>query len=332
MLRQSQSHPQVELHNHLTVTFNESLAHDVREGLTADRKRLPSKYFYDSRGSRLFDRICSLPEYYLTRTEMKILGDHAHSIMQPFARGDLVEMGSGSHHKISRLLHAVNGTAGAQLRYIPFDVSRNALLEASRELMRRFPQLCIMGYVADFTAHLHLLPHGSKRLFLLFGSTIGNFPGPEAVGLLRNVRAIMAPDDRFLLGLDMVKPPHNLNAAYNDSRGVTSSFNKNILTVINRHLHADFNPAQFDHLAFYNEEKEQVEMHLQAREAATVNIADIDLSVDFKKGETIHTEISRKFTPESARILCAHAGLEISRWFSDAQGWFSLVELVPRRG
>ncbi|HDR72898.1 MAG TPA: L-histidine N(alpha)-methyltransferase [Methanoculleus sp.] len=331
MLRQRRTHPKVELHNHLTADFHASLAHDVREGMTAEQKRLPSKYFYDAHGSRLFDRICTLPEYYLTRTEMKILGDHAPAIMQSFARGDLVEMGSGSHKKICRLLKAANGTAGATLRYIPVDVSRDALLAASRELARLFPHLCIKGYVADFTAHLHLIPQGSKRLFVLFGSTIGNFPGPEAVRLLRNVRTIMAPDDRFLLGLDMAKPPHHLNAAYNDSQGVTSAFNKNILAVINRHLHADFDPAQFDHVAFYHEEKEQVEMHLRAREAMTVRIADIDLAIDLEEGETIHTEISRKFTPESARMMCAQAGLDISRWFSDPRRWFSLVELAPRR-
>ena len=331
MLQPSEFQSQVELHNHLTVEFTESLARDVREGLTAGQKHLPSKYFYDARGSRLFDRICTLPEYYLTRTEMKILEEHARTIMASFTRGDLVEMGSGSHWKICRLLQAANGTRSAHLRYIPLDVSKDALVKASREIIGQFPQLAIVGYVADFTIHLHLLPGGNRRLFLLFGSTIGNFPEPEALRLLRNVQAIMAPDDRFLLGLDMVKEPHRLNAAYNDSRGVTSAFNKNILNVVNRHLHADFNPALFDHLAFYDEENEQVEMHLQAREPVTATIADIDLCVELAAGETIHTEISRKFTPESARVLCSNAGLEISRWFSDEEGWFSLVELALSR-
>jgi L-histidine N-alpha-methyltransferase len=331
MLRQSEFHPQIELHNHLTADFTEVLARDVREGLTARQKRLPSKYFYDARGSRLFDRICTLPEYYLTRTEMKILKEHSRGIMESFGGGDLVEMGSGSHWKICRLLQAANGSRGSHLRYIPFDVSQDALLEASRKLMHQFPQLCIEAYVADFTIHLHLLPRGSRRLFLLFGSTIGNFPDPDAVQLLRNVREIMEPDDRFLLGLDMVKPSVHLNAAYNDSRGVTSAFNKNILNVVNRHLHADFNPAQFEHVAFYHEEKEQVEMHLRAREQVTATIADINLCIELDAGETIHTEISRKFTPENARKMFSNADLDISRWFSDEEGWFSLVELAPVR-
>lgn len=332
MLRQRERHPQVALRNHLTADFTGDLARDVLEGLCADRKRLPSKYFYDATGSRLFDRICTLPEYYLTRTEMGILDRHARTIMDSFAGGDLVEMGSGSHRKICCLIRAANGTGGAHLRYIPLDVSKHALQEASAELIGQFPRLRILGYVADFTVHLHLLPNGTPKIVLLFGSTIGNFPDNEAVRLLRNVEEIMGPGDRFLLGLDMVKAPHLLDAAYNDSLGVTAAFNKNILNVVNRHLHADFRPGQFDHLAFYDEEKEQVEMHLRAREPLTATIADLDLAVDIRAGETIHTEISRKFTPESAGDLCARAGLEVSRRFTDEKGWFSLVELVSARG
>jgi L-histidine N-alpha-methyltransferase len=331
MLRQREHHPPVALRNHLMVDFTEGLARDVLEGLCADQKRLPSKYFYDATGSRLFDRICTLPEYYLTRTEMKILEANAHAIMASFTAGDLIEMGSGSHQKICCLIRAANGTKGAHLRYIPLDVSKHALMEASTELMEQFPRLRIVGYVADFTLHLHLLPDESRKIILLFGSTVGNFPEPEAVRLLRNVAEIMGPGDRFLLGLDMVKAPQHLNAAYNDSLGVTAAFNKNILNVVNRHLHADFRPEQFDHLAFYDEQKEQVEMHLRAREPVTATIADIDLSVDLRQGETIHTEISRKFTPESAGELYARAGLQVSRAFSDEKGWFSLVELVGAR-
>jgi L-histidine N-alpha-methyltransferase len=332
MLRQRERHPQVTLRNHLTVDFAEGLARDVIEGLCADQKRLPSKYFYDATGSYLFDRICTLPEYYLTRTEMRILEANARTIMDSFAGGDLVEMGSGSHQKICCLIRAANGAGGAHLRYIPLDVSKHALVEASAELAGHFPRLRIVGYVADFTLHLHLLPDGNRKIVLLFGSTIGNFSDPEAVRLLGNVADIMGPGDRFLLGLDMVKDPRHLNAAYNDSQGVTAAFNKNILTVINRHLHGDFRPGQFDHLAFYDEQKEQVEMHLRAREPVTATIADLDFSVDLRPGETIHTEISRKFTPESAGELCARAGLEVSRWFSDEQNLFSLVELVGGRG
>ncbi len=332
MLRQRRIPPQVTLRNHLTVDFTEGMARDVLEGLSAEQKRLPSKYFYDARGSQLFDRICSLPEYYLTRTEMSILEANAREIMGSFEKGDLVEMGSGSHRKICCLIRATDGTAGAHLRYIPLDVSKHALVDASTELMRHFPKLCIVGYVADFTMHLHLLPAGSRKIILLFGSTIGNFPEPEAVHLLGNVREIMGPEDRFLLGMDMVKAPYYLNAAYNDSRGVTGAFNKNILNVINRHLHADFRPAQFDHEAFYHDGKEQVEMHLRAREHVTATIADVGLSVELEAGETIHTEISRKFTPGSAEELCGRAGLEISRRFSDEKEWFSLYELVRTQG
>ncbi|MGC9444996.1 MAG: L-histidine N(alpha)-methyltransferase [Candidatus Methanospirareceae archaeon] len=326
--RVADQNPRFELRNYITGSFYDKLSQDILNGLTGSQKYIPSKYFYDDRGSRLYEQICKLPEYYLTRTELSILREQSKAIMTPFDGGDLVELGSGTNWKISTLIDAAKSQHGAHLRYVPVDISASALVVASEDLLARYAKLKVLGIVADFTRHLEILPCDSTRLLIFFGSTIGNLTESERLDFLRLVAHSLRPGDRFLIGLDMVKPREIVEAAYNDRQGVTSAFNKNVLQVINRELHADFDPSVFRHLAFYNEANEQIEMHLQAIHQTTVEISDLDLSVVFEPGETIQTEICSKFSKESTLKMFSEAGLKVMRWFTDPQGWFSLVELV----
>lgn len=320
--------PRFLIYNCLDGSFADHLSEDITRGLTSQRKYIPSKYFYDTRGSRLFEEICSLPEYYLTRTEISILEAIAPDIIGSFLQLDLVEMGSGSEEKISRLIRASSHPGGEGIRYIPVDVSESALLEAGRCLTSRFPHIQVLGLVADFCKHLKHLPNVENTLFVLLGSTIGNLSPVEMNILLQEVARVMDPNDRFLLGLDMVKDTDILKSAYNDSRGVTAEFNKNILHVMNREASADFDVDGFDHLAIYNHELEQVEMHLIANRSMTVTLGEVPLTVKIEKGETIRTEISRKFTRERVEEVIGSAGLAARSWYSDPEGWFSLVELT----
>ncbi|MFA5354950.1 MAG: L-histidine N(alpha)-methyltransferase, partial [Thermodesulfovibrionales bacterium] len=296
-----------------------------------EQKSLPSKYFYDARGSELFDSICRLPEYYQTRTELAILRSSAVSIVEAMREGDIVELGSGANLKIRALLDASFRDCTSDICYVPVDVSESALLESSTELLDIYPGLRIRGIVADFTKHIEKIPSGRQRLFLFFGSTIGNFSDEERRCLLEGIAGLMEPEDRFLLGIDMIKPANLLERAYNDRQGITADFNRNVLQVLNRELKADFETSHFDHLAFYNEEKEQVEMHLRANRDISAEIRGLGLRVEMEEGETIHTEICRKFSMESAEAMAEEAGLRIERSFSDPRGWFSLVELAPRK-
>jgi L-histidine N-alpha-methyltransferase len=318
----------LQILNYLNGDHREKMLDDILEGMTKRQKSIPAKYFYDARGSRLFDQICMTPEYYPTKTELSILGQSAAGIMQFFLEegGDLIELGSGSNQKIRKLLDGMPRPGHSQARYIPVDISRTCLIESAGELLEDHENLIILGILADFTRHLCVLPRG-KKLLTFFGGTIGNFTEREALNFLRSVRGIMNRDDRFLLGMDMVKPIELIEAAYNDRQGVTCDFNRNILAHIDRELGADFDPEDFEHLAFFNTGTECVEMHLKARRNVTARIEDLGLSVEIKKGETIHTEISRKFSREGAQRLFQEAGLSVSRWFTDSRGWFSVVEL-----
>lgn len=318
----------LQIVNYLNGDHREKMREDIREGMTKRQKRIPAKYFYDARGSRLFDRICMTPEYYPTRTELSILESSAAEIVQFFLEegGDLIELGSGSNQKIRKLLDGMLHPRLGPVRYVPVEISRSCLLESARELLDDYENLTILGLLADFTQHLGVLPRG-KKLLAFFGSTIGNFTDGEALNFLRSVRAIMNGDDRFLLGLDMLKPIEIIEAAYNDRQGITCDFNRNILVHIDRELGADFDPEDFEHLAFFNTENECVEMHLRARRNIKARIEELGLCVEMNKGETIHTEISTKFSRQRAQSLFQRAGLSVSRWITDPRGWFSLVEL-----
>jgi L-histidine Nalpha-methyltransferase len=308
-------------------TIDEEFRKDVLEGLSGPRKFIPSKYFYDTRGSQLFREICRLPEYYQTRTEMSVLKDCADTIIENYRQADVVEFGSGEDLKIRTLLDAAFKSPGADICYIPVDVSEPTLLESAIELCRTYPALRVSGIVGDFTKHLKLASFGRKRLFLFFGSTIGNFSDANRREFLMNIACQMQAGDRFILGIDMMKPLEIVELAYNDSRGVTAEFNKNILAVLNRRLNADFDVDLFEHLAFYNADEERVEMHLRAKCNIVAEVGKLGLNVTLRAGETIRTEICKKFSRRSAAAMAEEAGMMIERWHADPKGWFSLLEL-----
>ena len=317
----------INIQNYLQNSYNNTIAKDAFRGFTAPRKFIPSKYFYDSRGSQLFEKICSLPEYYPTRTEMSILKQAAPKIMKSFPKGDIVELGSGANRKIRLFLDAVDKEKLLYFRYVPVDVSESALRDASEELQRLYPALGVAGIVADFTHHMDMIPSDNSRLIMFLGSTIGNFDETMQIDFLRSVARSMKPEDRFVVGFDMIKPRETLEAAYNDSQGVTAQFNENVLHVLNRELNANFQPSLFEHVAFYNDDKERVEMHLRAKEKTVVTINGLNLKVPFDRGETIHTENSCKFSRSRVESMVCEAGLIIQEWYSDSKGWFSLVDL-----
>ena len=313
--------------NHLIGGFH-SIAEDVLTGLTAVRKYIPSKYFYDARGSQLFEEICRVPEYYPTRTESQILHKHAEDFIKEFRRGNLVELGSGSHKKICILLNALGPKRRSAVTYMPVDVSYAALRESAEELTSRYPELNIKCVVADFTRDLHRIESDRSKLIMFFGSTIGNLDELESRSFLQGVARILNSGDRFLLGLDLLKPVNILEAAYNDSQNITAEFNKNILLVLNRELGANFRTGDFDHLAFFNERFERMEMHLRARRKIQVEVRSIELSLTIEQGQTIQTEICRKFSRSSAERMINDAGLQVRRWYSDPKEWFSIAEIV----
>jgi L-histidine Nalpha-methyltransferase len=318
----------LEIRNHLIGRLKPQMAADVLDGLTAKEKYIPSKYFYDARGSRLFELICRLPEYYLTRLELGILKRYSSTIINGFANADLVELGSGTNWKIRTLLDAMTPATRSTLRYMPVDVSKSAILAASNELARLYPELSILPVIADFTRDLHRVPSDRRRLILLFGSTIGNLDENETRGFLRSLSDCLGPEDRFLLGLDMIKPVEILEAAYNDSQGITAMFNKNILLVLNKQLSGNFDYRDFEHAAFFNEEKERVEMHLTAKRRVTIAFPGVGFTVAVQKGETIRTEICRKFRRERVEKSVQEAGLRVSGWHSDHKDWFSIAEIA----
>jgi L-histidine Nalpha-methyltransferase len=300
-------------------------APDLAVGLTAGQRYIPCKYFYDAWGSRLFESICGLPAYYPTRREIALLKEIAPGLAGNLKHKDLVELGSGADRKISILLEAAGRETRSTLRYIPVDISDSAITNSSLSLKTRYPELKVMGIVADFTSRIETLPVDRPTMFFFLGSTIGNFDEFEGSAFLRNIATAMKPKDTLLIGFDMIKPFPIIEAAYNDAQGVTAEFNKNILRVVNKELKADFNLSCFDHLAFYNENYSRIEMHLKANRDQTVRIGTAEMALEIKEGETLHTENSRKFTKETIEQLAGLAGLSIRDWFLDTDQWFSLV-------
>ena len=308
----------------------EEMKREVYAGLTAAQKHLPCKYFYDSRGSALFERICGLPEYYPTRMELSILKSASRQLMRGMDGGSLIELGSGSNWKIRRLLDAANGCL-PRLRYVAVDVCESALLGSAEELLHLYPDLRVSAIVSDYRCALDRIGRDGDRLITFFGGTIGNMDDQEARSFLSSIAAAMGRRDRLLIGADMVKQKDILEAAYNDDQGVTAEFNKNILSVMNRELRAAFDPSCFEHEAFYREDRECIEMHLRANRDLSVEIQDLDLEIEMKQGETIFTEVSRKFRRETLEETAADAGLRITEWFTDRKKWFSVVEFVKKR-
>jgi L-histidine N-alpha-methyltransferase len=301
------------------------LADDVLDGLTRPFKELPPKHFYDERGSELFEQICDLPEYYPTRTEMQILAERADEIVAETSAGELVELGSGAADKARVLLGAMQ-RAGTLSRYVPLDVSEAALEESARTLVDEYDGLEVHGVIGDFERHLDGVPevNGDARLVALLGGTIGNFPPGTRRRLLRKIGGLLGDGDRLLLGTDLVKDPAVIEAAYDDADGVTAEFNRNVLRVINRELDANFPIEQFDHVAFFDTDREWIEMRLRAREPCTVEIEQVGLTVEFAAGEELRTEISAKFTRQRVEADFAAAGLALERWYTDEDDLFAL--------
>ncbi|BCB76982.1 L-histidine N(alpha)-methyltransferase [Phytohabitans flavus] len=310
---------------HLTdADLARSLRDDARAGLTATPKTLPPKWFYDSRGSELFERITELPEYYPTRAERAALTAHAAEIAEVTSAKTLVELGSGSSDKTRLLLDALHrhGTLG---RFVPLDVSEPALRAAATAIDADYPDLDVNAIAGDFTRHLDEIPAGDGRLVVFLGGTIGNFEPPERARFLRDLRAVLHPGEWFLLGTDLVKDEATLVAAYDDSAGVTADFNRNVLRVLNRQLGADFDPEAFAHVALWDPEQEWIEMRLRATRPMRVRVTGLDLSIEFAEGEELYTEVSAKFRREGIAGELAAAGFNPMRWWTDPQGRFGVT-------
>jgi L-histidine N-alpha-methyltransferase len=306
-----------------------AMGREVRAGLMRSPRSIPPKYFYDDDGSRLFDAICGLPEYYLTRTEHALLETHAAAIVERAAAEAVVEIGSGMARKTGMLVGALCARA-ASPAYIPFDIAPEAIEASARALLGHHPRLSVRGVVGDFAHGVPRIavaaPRASgPRLIAFLGSTIGNLDEREAPRLLRDVSALMTSRDVFLLGVDLAKDERVLHAAYNDSQGITAAFNKNVLRVLSRELDGDFDVSQFEHLAFYDVRRERIEMHLVSLRRQTVTLRAIDLRFELAEGERILTEISRKFTRASVERTLAEGGMALQEWIPAADGAFALV-------
>ncbi len=301
----------------------QALRRDVREGLTGKPKSLPPKWFYDAAGSDLFDQITRLPEYYPTRAEAQILAARAADIAAASGADTLVELGSGTSEKTRTLLNALR-ERGSLRRFVPFDVDVSVLTAAGKAIAREYPGVEIDAVCGDFEEHLGKIPAVGRRLVVFLGSTIGNLtPGPRAQ-FLASVSETMQPGDTLLLGTDLVKDPERLIRAYDDSAGVTARFNRNVLTVVNRELGADFDEAAFDHVAHWNADEERIEMWLRSARAQQVRITALDLDVDFAEGEQMLTEVSCKFRAARVDAELAAAGLRRTHWWTDDAGDFGL--------
>ena len=302
----------------------------VAEGLNRADRCLPCCFFYDAVGSDLFEQICDLPEYYLTRTERAILDRYAPEIVE--AAGEnlaMVEYGSGSSVK-TRLLLSAALDRQSELHYIPIDISGDFLRESAHGLLAAYDRLRVTAIAAEYGDAGAAVPrHHGPRLFLFLGSNIGNFDRDGAVSFLKDVRRVMQPQDRILLGVDLLKDSAIIEAAYNDAQGVTAKFNKNLLTRINAELDADFDLNRFDHAAPFVEEHDRIEMRLVSRKAQEVRVGALNRTYRFAAGETIHTENSHKHCPNQFRLLCRTAGLEIQEQWRDARDWFSVLLLRP---
>lgn len=303
-----------------------TLRQDVREGLAGTPKTLPSKWFYDERGSALFEEITRLEEYYPTRREREILTARASGIAAATGARTLLELGAGSGEKTRLLLDALSGTLRT---YVPVDVSGDFLEQAAAGIAADHPGLAVRAVAADYEQHLPLLPGGERRLIAFLGGTIGNMPPADRIGFLGGLRATMDEGDFLLLGADLVKDPGRLVRAYDDAAGVTAEFNRNVLSVINRELDADFDIGAFEHVAAWNAAEEQIEMRLRSLRAQNVRVGGLDLDVAFAEGEEMRTEISAKFRRERMEAELGAAGMELAEFWTDEAGDFSLTLARP---
>lgn len=321
------THDRVVVESFLGDGEHRTLADDVLDGLTRPFKELPPKHFYDELGAELFDQICELPEYYPTRCEREILEQRSAEIVARTGAAELVELGSGTAAK-TRLLLAAMHEAGTLERYVPIDVTESMVRSSAARLVDEFDGLRVHGIVGDFERHLGHVPDpvaGQPRVVAFLGGTLGNFTPGSRRRFLRGLSQLLGPDDFLLLGTDLVKDPAVLEAAYDDSAGVTAAFNRNVLTVLNRELDADFAVDAYEHVAFFDRDREWIEMRLRALRPQRVTVGKLGLRLKFAAGEELRTEISAKFTPERISGDLAAAGMELVETLTDQDGLFALT-------
>jgi len=315
----------VKLINYLPDIGIKKVKEEIFNGLNAFPKYISPKFFYDERGSELFEAITKLDEYYLTRTEKKIVSTIGKDLNIDFSDLGIIELGSGDSSKIRLLLRQIQENKRSAIKYFPVDISQSAIERAVEKLTDEFPMLKIEGIVADFIYQLNLIPKTEKRLFCFFGSTIGNLNMTEIEQFMKLLGGEMQEGDSFLLGIDMIKDTAVLEKAYNDDQQITANFNKNILKGLNNLAKTNFNLADFEHHAFFNEEKSRIEMHLKAMKEMVITINSGADKIHIKKGETIHTENSHKFNKDNIKTMGYWAGLDTEKIFTDDNQWFSLV-------
>ena len=311
---------------YIKVTSTYDTGFDVVQGLTHQPKTLPPQYFYDKQGSLLFEKICDLSEYYPTRTEAEILQNYAQEIVQRTESCELIELGSGSSTKTRLLLDAYQ-SFGYPLSYVPIDVSGTILEESAKQLLNDYEGLQIQGIVGTYKAALQMLPSNlfSSKMVLFLGSTLGNFSQSECDRFFAQVTSALQSGDYFLLGIDLQKTIEILEAAYNDSQGITAAFNLNMLNHLNQRFQGNFDLSLFKHWAFYNTQEHQIEMHLICQKSHRVDLAALDLTVNFQEGETIQTEISRKFNLSQMEQYLETQGLKPLQSWTDPKKWFGLI-------
>ena len=317
----------MNIENHLPVIEIGALQEEVFVGLNRSQKVISSKFFYDARGSELFNQITQLDEYYPSRTEMGILHSIADDLTTVLKGKTLVELGSGDASKISVLFNALTPDERGSTSYYPVDVSESALFDTARTLINRFPEVTVKGIVADFVGQLEKVKVDAPKVICFFGSTLGNFEEDMAMKLLHSIHDLMNPGDQLLLGLDRVKNQQILHSAYNDNQGVTAKFNLNILNHINTLTGSDFNLELFEHKAYYNPDKERIEMHLISLENQIVHGKSFPFPIKISKGETIHTENSHKYSKERITRLIDSSKFNLEEIYSDEKDWFSVVRL-----
>jgi len=321
----------ISITNLLQNIGQEEVVTEIIEGLQAERKYISSKYFYNKKGSLLFEEITRLKEYYPTRTEKEILKQIAPGLIKKYGTHEIIELGPGDHSKVSVLLNAASALELPNILYLPLDISQPALKNAAEELVKLFSNLYVEGYAVDFLSQFGSIKRNRPALICFFGSTIGNFEWDTSLELLQNISRQMKKGDILLLGMDMEKPEPLLHLAYNDSKGITKAFNLNILNSINDLIKSDFNTSDFEHLAFFNRERSRIEMYLVAKRDLIVHSPYFDERLKLKEGEAIHTENSHKYRHEHIREIAAATGMELNDIHSDSQGWFALAEFQKNK-
>lgn len=311
--------------NHLPKLGLKKVEDEILEGLKSNSKYISPKFFYDSKGSELFEEITKLDEYYPTRTEKSIITTIANKLNLDFNNMSIIELGSGDASKIRLLINQIPKEILPSINYYPIDISHSAIEKSSKILSEEFPTISINGIVTDFIHQNSWVPESNNRLFCFFGSTIGNMNPAETKDFLELLGSEMESGDSLLLGMDMIKDLNILEKAYNDDKQITSQFNLNILNVVNNLVGTNFNCKDFEHVAFYNSEKGRIEMHVKAKKDITISTNSGQDKFFIHKGETIHTENSHKFSEESIAKFAFWSGLNVVNVLTDANNWFSLV-------